>query len=618
MTENTEEFKILTARDHLRKRIGMYLGSVSKTETERFVNGVWKNTRVVPALFKCVNEIIDNSVDEAIRTNFKHANQISVSIAMNEIVVEDNGRGIPQDMIEDENVPGTFVPRPQAAWTRVNAGSSFNDDRVTIGANGVGSSAVNFVSSSFLGDTWRQGKGFIVECSDGANTIAVREYKAKRGSGTSVSFTPDYSLFETDSLEEDDLVDLVEDRVRDLQISFPLIEFRFNGNKVAQKTFKEHAKTYGEVSVIEQTDDLSLIITGSEDGFRHNSFVNGVNTFGGGEYVNFVTNGLIDELEKQIKKKHKIDVPKKHIKDGLAVIIYARNFIDPKFDSQTKERLTSTNAKTREHYVSSGAHDFAWLAKKIVAEAEIIDPIISQALAKKQAQDDRDAKKAEKQLKKIRVAKHIAASGPSAALHLVEGDSALGPSAVVRDPKKHGFFPLRGVLMNVWEKTHSQAISNKEISELVAVLGLSITDPNSWKRMHYRDIRIMSDADVDGGKIATLIVALFVRFWPGLVTDGRLSIIRSPVLISSKGKDVKWFYDLNEASDFIAASKGYEHRYIKGLGSLEDEEYRKVIHEPVLDVIRYSPENDKPFLDMMFVKDGSSERKTFMEGGGDI
>lgn len=610
-----ETFKILTPRDHVRLRTAVYLGSVSKTETERFVKGKWKSVRYVPALFKAINEIIDNAVDESIRTKFEYANHINVSVAMNEIVVEDNGRGIPHDMIEDSNLPGKKICRPEAAWTRVNSGTSFTEDRVTAGTNGVGSAAVNFVSSYFHGDTWNAGKGIIVECSDGANDINVRNYKAKKGSGTIVTFTPDYSLFETGSLEEDDLIELVEDRLINLQMSFPKIEFRFNGKRIGTKTFKEYAKVYGDHSVVEQTDKLSLIITSSDEGFRHNSFVNGVHTFQGGSYVNFVSNGIVDELVTLIKKKHKVDVSKTVIKNGLSIIIFAREFLDPKFESQSKEQLASTVAKTKEHYVASGAHDFDWLAKKLVAEDGIIAPIIEAQVAKKLAQDKRDAEQAQKKLKKVRVAKHMAASGPDAVLHLVEGDSALGPSAVVRDPKKHGFFPLRGVLLNAWEKSPSEAIKNKEISELIAVLGLDVTDKNSWRRMRYKYVNIMSDADVDGGKIATLIVAFFIRFWPGMVQDGRLRILRSPVTISTNGKATKWFYDEREGADFIrGAGKGWNHVHVKGLGTLTEDQYGKIINEPVLDVVSYDPATEKEKLDVMFIKTMADERKVFMTG----
>src|SRR6056300_890451 len=160
------DFRILTARQHVRERIGMYMGSSSQEEIERFVMGEWKTAKYVPALSKMIDEILDNSIDEAIRTNFKFANKIDVSINNDKVIVTDNGRGIPQDEIFDETSKDTLL-RPVAAWTRVNAGTSFDDERVTIGTNRVGSAATNFLSRQFVGRTWSNGNQIQVSCQDG-------------------------------------------------------------------------------------------------------------------------------------------------------------------------------------------------------------------------------------------------------------------------------------------------------------------------------------------------------------------------------------------------------------------------------------------------------------------
>ena len=132
----TEKFEILSPRKHARARIGMYMGSASLEVAERFVLGTWKSVSYVPALNKMIDEIIDNSIDEAIRTKFSYANKIDVTIDNNKVIITDNGRGIPQDKITD-TVTGETILRPVAAWTKTNAGTSFADDRTTIGANGV-------------------------------------------------------------------------------------------------------------------------------------------------------------------------------------------------------------------------------------------------------------------------------------------------------------------------------------------------------------------------------------------------------------------------------------------------------------------------------------------------
>lgn len=607
----TEEFKILSPREHCRKRPGMYLGSTSIETCEKFFMGKWKTVKYIPALSKMVDEIIDNSIDEAIRTNFKYSNKIDVSISENEITVTDNGRGIPQDKIYDD-ISKTEISRPVAAWTKTNAGTSFSDNRTSIGAHGLGSALVNFMSYKFVGKTWQNGNLVEVICSDGGLNITVND-KRKAGSGTQVSFVPDFSLFEVNSLSEVDTISLVEDRISSLQLAFPEITFSFNKKRIKENHIKKYASLFTSDEnasiVYSQTDTVSLFFVSSEDGFRSNSYLNGVNTRLGGAYVDFVINGITDELVTMIKRKHKIDVTKSVVKNGLTLVLFARNFVNPKFDSQTKERLTSTAGSVKEHWTNSGINDFAYFARKIMAANDIIDPIIEAQLAKKIAADKRAATLAQKKLKKVKVAKHIAANSDKATLFLCEGDSALGSFLKVRDPKKAGGYPLRGVILNTWDMKPADVLKNKELSELVSVLGLDITDPNSVDDLTYANIATLTDADNDGiGHIAPLLIAFFYKYWPRLLTEGKVHITRTPIMISTNGKDIKWFYTYKDANSFKENSKGYKHRYIKGLASLTTEEYDSIINQPVLDTITV---DDKNWFEMMFGKE-STLRKEFL------
>ena len=606
-----EEFKILTARDHVRTRIGMYMGSASKEEVERFVLGQWKKSIYVPALSKMIDEILDNSIDEAIRTNFQFANKINVSVNGDKVTISDNGRGIPQENVYDETSK-TNIPRPVAAWTKVNAGTSFDDNRVTIGTNGVGSAATNFLSSSFVGRTWQNDNCIEVQCKSGALDIKVNE-KAKQGNGTEVSFIPDFTLFEVDSLDELDTIALLEDRLISLQMAFPEIAFSFNKKRIRISNIKKYAEMFTSeenASVItDVSDNLSFFFASSEDGFRSNSFVNGVNTRQGGAYVDFIVNGIVEELGVLIKRRHKIEVAKNTIKGGLTFVMFARNFTNPKFDSQTKERLTNTYGNVKEHYENAQAKEFLNIARKIFAANDIIEPIIEAQLAKKLAADKRAATLAQKKLRKVKVAKHIAANTDSATLKIVEGDSAMGFLLKVRDPNKVGAYPLRGVIMNTWDMKPADVLKNKELSELVAVLGLDINNPNSVDDMSYSTIATLTDADHDGiGHISPLLIAFFYKFWPRLLTEKRVNITRTPIMISTKGSDVKWFYTYEEANQFKTEQSGWKHRYIKGLGSLQEDEYDKIINSPVYDTVTV---DDASVFQMMFGKD-SNLRKEYM------
>lgn len=607
MAKNTEQFRILTARQHVRERIGMYMGSSSKEDIERFILGEWKKAEYVPALSKMVDEILDNAIDEAIRTNFKYANKINVSVRGNSITVTDNGRGIPQDKIYDETSKEELL-RPVAAWTKVNAGTSFDDERVTIGTNGVGSAATNFLSESFSGKTWSNGKFIQVDCKDGADTLKIKTGD-RAGHGTEVTFTPDFSLFEVDSLEQLDTITLIEDRLISLQMAFPEIQFSFDKKRVKVKDIKQYAALFSDTTILEKTDNLSYFIAPSEDGFRTNSYINGVNTRQGGTYVDVFINSIIDELVTKIKRRHKVEVLKTTIKNGLTFVMFARNFVNPKFDSQTKERLTNTWGDVKQHIESCGVRDAQWLANKILNTPDIIDPIIEAQLAKKLAADKRAATLAQKKLRKVKVAKHIAANKDNATLKIVEGDSAMGFLLKVRNPDTIGAFPLRGVIMNTWDMKPAEVLKNKELSELVAVLGLDINDPNSVDDMSYQYIATLTDADHDGiGHISPLLIAFFYKFWPRLLTEMKVMITRTPIMISTKGDDVKWFYTYEDASKFKATNNDYKHRYIKGLGSLTEEEYSSIINQPKYDVVTV---DNASLFQMMFGKD-SNLRKEYM------
>ncbi|MGY8864162.1 MAG: ATP-binding protein [Methylophagaceae bacterium] len=604
-----EEFRILTARQHVRERIGMYMGSAAKESIERFVLGEWKSVDYVPALSKMIDEILDNAIDEAIRTKFKKANRINVSIneATNTIVVSDNGRGIPHDEIHDEE-SGKKIKRPVAAWTRVNAGTSFDDERVTIGTNGVGSAATNFLSKSFQGRTWSGGNLLEVICTDGGNTINVKE-KKRAGSGTEVSFVPDFGLFEADTLQDLSTLALLQDRLISLSMSFPEIRFTLNNKRIVINDLKKYAAQFSETTIIEKSENLSLFFAPSEDGFRTTSYVNGVNTRQGGAYVEHIVNNVVDELVTMVKRKHKIEVVKTTIKSGLTFVLFARNFVNPKFDSQTKERLTNPLQDIRVHLEQSEIKDFSVLARKILNTPDIIDPIIEAQLAKKMAADKRAATLAQKKIRKIKVAKHIAANKDDATLKIVEGDSAMGFLLKVRDPNKVGAFPLRGVIMNTWDMKPADVLKNKELSELVAVLGLDINDPDSVDNATYKHIATLTDADHDGiGHISPLLIAFFYKFWPRLLTEHRVRITRTPIMISTFKDKVKWFYTYEDASEFKKTNTNWKHRYIKGLGSLTEDEYDVIINQPKYDTVSV---DDAGLFQMMFGKDAQL-RKEFM------
>nr|YP_007235842.1 DNA topoisomerase II large subunit [Yersinia phage phiR1-RT]CCI88583.1 phage DNA topoisomerase large subunit \ len=592
------EIKVLSDIEHIKKRSGMYIGSSSNEAHERFMFGRFIQVNYVPGLVKLIDEIIDNSVDESIRTNFKFANKIDVKIKDNTVIVEDNGRGIPQDLVIDQT--GESIPGPVAAWTIPKAGGNFGDDaeRKTGGMNGVGSSLTNIFSVNFVGETGNGKTAICVNCSNGMDTKEWKETKSN-WRGTRVTFTPDFKTFETDELSQVYL-DITLDRLQTLAVIYPDIEFKFNGKKI-DGNFKKYSKQFGEEVVIQETDTVSMAFAISPDGFRQLTYVNNIHTKNGGHHVECVMDDICEHLIPAIKKKYKgIDVTKARIKECLTMLMFIRDMSNMRFDSQTKERLTSPFGEIRNHIQI----DAKKISAAILKSEELIMPIVEAALARKLAAEKAAETKAAKKASKATVVKHIKANSYGndkleTTLFLTEGDSAIGYLIEVRDRALHGGYPLRGKFMNTWGMPASKILENREAFEICAITGLTIGEPA--ENLGYRNIAIMTDADVDGtGSIYPSLLAFFTQ-WPELFEQGRIRFVKTPVIIAQVGKAQKWFYDLPEYDAVKETMPKHSIRYIKGLGSLTRDEYEKVIQEPVYDVVSL-PENWKELFEMLLGK----------------
>jgi DNA topoisomerase-2 len=601
------EIKVLSDVEHIKKRSGMYIGSSANEAHERFLFGEYKSVTYVPGLVKLIDEIIDNSVDEAIRTGFKFANKIDVTIKDNQVSVSDNGRGIPQAMVVDQT--GEEIPGPVAAWTIPKAGGNFGDDaeRKTGGMNGVGSSLTNIFSVMFTGITADGENEITVSCSNGMENKSWSTKKSK-GKGTTVVFIPDFSHFETNSMGEI-YNEITLDRLQTLAVVYPDIQFTFNGKKV-DGNFKKFAKQFGENVVIQETDNVSMAFATSPDGFRHLTYVNNIHTKNGGHHVECVFDDICEHLLPGIKKKYKgIEVSKARVKECLTMLMFIRDMSNMRFDSQTKERLTSPFGEIRSHIQI----DAKKIANAILKDEGLIMPIVEAALARKLAAEKAAETKANKKAAKAKVQKHIKANlyGKDAdtTLFLTEGDSAIGYLIEVRDRELHGGYPLRGKFMNTWGMSGVDIMKNKEAFDICAITGLTIGDEDI-SSMGYRNIAIMTDADVDGtGSIYPSLLAFFTQ-WPQLYKEGRVRFVKTPVIIAQIGKEQKWFYDLPEYEAAKDKLPKHSIRYIKGLGSLQKSEYKQMIMNPKYDVVQL-PDDWKEQFEMLLGKD-PAPRKVWM------
>ena len=600
---NNSEIKVLSDKEHVIMRAGMYVGSTSIDNYTVIVDGEVKNLTIVPALFKIINEIIDNSVDEAIRTDFQHANKIDIHINETAVVVSDNGRGLPVSDIT--SLDGTIIPSCVAAWTMARTGSNFTDDRVTIGANGIGSALTNFLSRKFTGITGNGTNKFIVECENGE---LIKWTKKEKNSfkGTIVEFEPDFSHFECESITED-LVIALKERLEAIALTFDKIKIRLNGETLSNN-IKKYIKDDSKFIIVKNNDYLIALTNSLNDEFIQKSYINGVHTLHGGNHVDWFIGNLCDNLMPLIKKQFKVDISKARIKDCLSLLMVVKNFNNPKFNTQTKERLTSTHGEVSNFF---GELNFKKLAKDLINIENIIDPIVSLALAKLDAANKSAMTKASNMAKKMRISAHIKSTKfDDSMLFIAEGESAMNYFITCRNPEKHGGYPLRGKIATTWDMKPNEILANRVFFELLAILNLSPTNYSDISGMTYKYIGIFVDADPDGmGSIMPSLVSFFSK-WPEIIKQHRLKIVRSPVyIVTHKDKTQTWFYTKNEFESYNPLATD-EVKYVKGLGQMQEDEYRKVINNPKFYVVDFN-ENWQQDFEVLY-GDNSELRKEWM------
>jgi DNA topoisomerase-2 len=548
----TDNFKLLSDAEHIRKRFSMYGGSQVVQEEVSFINAEFKKVNIVGGLLKVINEIIDNSVDEHVRTNREFATRIDVDIeADGTIVVSDNGRGIPSVEID---TPDGKEYQMVSAFTRARAGSNFDDDnRESIGMNGVGS-MITFVTSTKFDAKSSDGKLQVqMVGKDGQiDRIRTKETSLK---GTTVKFQPDYAFFGMENIDQAH-TDIIEERVRSLALAFDTVRFRFN-----RKTVKLKFADYFGACDVFNTEKAVFGITKSDGSFQSHSLVNGLSVKGG-THIDFFISAVIGNLREVLKRRRKVDISAARLKQHLIVHAIVNSFPALKFDSQTKERVTNSNAECRD---AIGEFDVSKVVAKLMKNAELIDEICAYT----RLQDDLNAKKDLGKLekaKKVKSDKYFAAIGRNTdRIFVVEGDSASGGLIKCLGRKGNAFYALKGVPLNVLEVSHQKFMANKELSELYSIITMF---PEA-------EICLATDADADGMRITGLVSLFMFKYFPEHLNNGKMKILRTPIAIGKKNNIVKeWAYtfaDVNKINHKLDVS------YVKGLGSWSEKDLKHII-----------------------------------------
>lgn len=606
-------FKVLDDREHILKRPGMYVGSIKKVKSQDFLiqdeKMKWIEFEYVPALAKIINEIIDNSVDEAIRTNFSHANKIEVIIDDKFVEVIDNGRGI---SIEKESSTDEWIP--VLAWTRAKSGVNFDDgDRKTIGANGVGSYATNVLSKKFVGFTCDGKKAMKIVCENNAKNVFYEFEKASKR-GTRVYFEPDFSIFEGIDKIDDLHKTIIYSRLVNLSISYPLISFYYNGKPVKFKSFKEYAGLFSDEIESLDSDNLKIAVFPSHDeDFRYVHYINGIHLTDGGNPLNWVVSKIVDGLKEKLEKKYH-NIRSADIKNKLSFLVYFYGMSDLKFDSQSKTRCINAYSDFKELIAEV---DFDHFIGKIYKNEHIINPIIEIYKIKEEYKNRKELLSISNSKNK-KIEKFFPSSERKTYLVLAEGDSAASGIMQVLGRKEFAYFPLKGKPLNCYEVSMAKIIQNEEIKNIINILEMDLTGEST--RIAYDSVLFATDNDFDGIGIRALLIAFFSRFGKNLFLEKKIKILRTPLITAIKnGKIVDYFFNIDEYRKFAkeTVDDKIRYKYYKGLGSWEKDELKELFDRDGLEKfivdLRYDKNSDEVIRNWMS-KDCVDERKKFLKG----
>jgi DNA gyrase subunit B len=549
---DAQAITVLKGLEAVRKRPGMYIGSTAE-------NG----------LHHLVYEVVDNSIDEALAG---YCDSISVTIhADNSVTVTDNGRGIPVDLHPTEKKPAVEV-----ALTVLHAGGKFDKDtyKVSGGLHGVGVSVVNALSERLEVLVDRDGKRYHMAFTRG-NTVKKLSVLGKaRGTGTIVRFKPDPEIFQVLEFNYTTLAD----RLRQLAflnkgITITLKDER--EEKPREDTFfakggliqfvewlnrnkkPVHPKPIA-VSAVKDDVDVDLALQ-YEDGYNENTFtfVNNINTHEGGTHLTGFKSALtrtINDIarKRDFLKKENFSLSGEDIREGLTCVLHVK-VREPQFEGQTKTKLGNSEVEGIVKTVVN-EHLGTWLEEHPPVARAIIEKAVSAARAREAARKARDLVRKKSGLENAVLPGKLAdcsIDDPAhTELYLVEGDSAGGSAKQGRDRQFQAILPLRGKILNVEKARIDKILSNEEIRAIITAIGTGVREDFKLEDARYHKIILMTDADVDGAHIRTLLLTFFFRQMQELIEAGYVYIAQPPLYRVAKGKEEFYAYTESERDEY--------------------------------------------------------------------
>jgi DNA gyrase/topoisomerase IV subunit B len=597
---------------HYLDRPEYVLGNSNPITTEKFfIDSIgWKEVTYVPAVLKLFDEVISNAVDEAIRTDFKHAKKIKVEFSCEDgwVTIEDSGRGIP--IVQDEKT-GKWLP--EMVFSELRTGSNFDDESKaeTLGRFGVGVSLTNLFSSEFRINIVHAGQEYKQIFQ---NNLTIKRQpgiqKTTKKSGTSVGFVIDWkrfienwdtSCFGRGWLEYEPLF---EQRVRDLALCYPEIQFWWNKKKVSGRKPAEIFSLVAPDFTIGESEKCRLAVMYSDHGFRVMSWVNGIETSKGGTHVEYACSSIIEAVREHIRKRYKIDVRPSEVRNRLFIFLSLRTG-STNFDSQAKEAFTTSTKEFADRIEEVLTEKFI---KSILKNDRLIESIVEVYQLREEVKQKREVKKLSK-VGKVKIPKLVEAQSKDTEkniLMICEGDSAISELINVRNPNIGGI-PIRGKLLNVFDKKAVDVLNNAEIRALVQCIGLEIGKPP--KNLNYGRIGILTDMDGDGNAIAGLLINFFYKYWPGLFEEGRIIRVLSPLYTAENKGKIKRFYSKTELEK-AGLDKSWKIKYNKGLGALGADEYELVLNK--LEYIELVPGKETADMIRLVYSSDTDARKEWL------
>ena len=588
------KFEVLTGRLQILQRPTMWIGAVNKTTQKMFIltddKVEHREIEYVPGFKKICDEILDNSLD-ALIAHSNASGSIKVKIEEEKVSIEDDGPGIPVvkkklSEIEEKNLPAEEARQiknsylPQLAWTRLFSGSNFQDseNKTTIGAHGVGSTATAIFSTKFIGKTDDGKKSCVVKSLDNMEKVSCKVGDTSGKSGTVVEFWPDFKRFGLDKIDQV-YFDLMYQRLLCLAITFPKIKFSFNGRKIDNNE-KKFLKLFSE-NVVSASFDKGFIgiYPNDSDEFNFFTYVNGMHMSRGGSHVDYMSWQIVSPIRDKLVKKYKTIKPA-DIRNRLSIVVFMRDFPNPKFDSQTKETLT--NAQSEISSYLNNKIDFEKLAKDIMKNNAVMTPIIDMFKIKEELKARQELKQAKKV--KVKSDKYFPGIGEKKYLFLVEGLSAGGGlmKCLGRDGKY--FYCLRGLALNAYDSSIQKIAANQEIKEVMNILNLDLTKKDDESQViEFDKIVIATDADVDGINIASMLMGWWYKLCPSLYKQHKIYRLNTPIVIIEDAKEniKKWFFNLDDFKKWEATNNDKKLKivYLKGLGSLSTSQLDYIIKQ---------------------------------------